>query len=223
MPLKSGSDQDAISSNIKELMHTGKYPQKQAIAIAENKSRENMKRGGKLGVMRALKLHEPHPVQATHVPHFGGLINGNTPGRTDNQNISVKPNSYIIPADVVSGLGQGSSLAGGKALDSITGVTPNKVPGVGSNIGLPAAAKMPGHFSNGGDSHRVKIVVASGEYHIPAENVEMIGKRAHDSAGHKNASREQHIKTGHKILDAFVKNRREKTIKEMKNLPGPKK
>ena len=38
MPLKAGSDKKTISSNIGELMHTGKYPQKQAIAIAYSKA-----------------------------------------------------------------------------------------------------------------------------------------------------------------------------------------
>lgn len=38
MPLKSGSSQKVISANIAELMHTGKYPQKQSIAIAMSKA-----------------------------------------------------------------------------------------------------------------------------------------------------------------------------------------
>lgn len=47
MPLKEGNDKETISENIKELMHSGKE-QKQAVAIALNKSREpSAKKGSK--------------------------------------------------------------------------------------------------------------------------------------------------------------------------------
>jgi hypothetical protein len=47
MPLKSGKSKKVISENIKELKSTGKYPQKQAVAIAFSKSRNGKKRGKK--------------------------------------------------------------------------------------------------------------------------------------------------------------------------------
>lgn len=34
MPLKRGKSQAVVSANIRELMHTGKYPRRQAVAIA---------------------------------------------------------------------------------------------------------------------------------------------------------------------------------------------
>jgi hypothetical protein len=43
MPLKTGSSERVISANIKELMKTGKYSQKQAIAIAESEARRGKK------------------------------------------------------------------------------------------------------------------------------------------------------------------------------------
>lgn len=155
---------------------------------------EHMARGGKLGVMRQMKLHEPH---------HHGLFKTSGAGRTDNLHISVPHNSYIVPADVVSGLGQGNTLAGAKWLDSITGVKgslPSGMPGA-----MNGAAKQPGHFASGG---MVPIVVAGGEYHIHPDAVKKIGKG--------------NIKHGHQILDEFVKHIREKTIKENSKLPGPK-
>jgi len=44
MPLQSGASPEIISANIRELMKTGKYPQKQAVAIAESKAREFRKK-----------------------------------------------------------------------------------------------------------------------------------------------------------------------------------
>lgn len=43
MPLKSGSDQATISSNIAELIRSG-YPSKQAAAIAYSKARDSKKK-----------------------------------------------------------------------------------------------------------------------------------------------------------------------------------
>lgn len=43
MPLKRGSSQKTIGTNIRELMHTGR-PQKQAIAIAYRKAGKSRKK-----------------------------------------------------------------------------------------------------------------------------------------------------------------------------------
>jgi hypothetical protein len=44
MPLKSGSSQEVISANIRELIRAG-HPRKEAIAIALSKSRKKGKKG----------------------------------------------------------------------------------------------------------------------------------------------------------------------------------
>lgn len=51
MPLKPRKGKAAISSNIKELIATGKYPQKQAIAIAMANARRTA--GKKIGVKKS--------------------------------------------------------------------------------------------------------------------------------------------------------------------------
>jgi hypothetical protein len=63
--------------------------------------------------------------------------------------------------------------------------------------------------ADGGAASGVPIVAAGGEYVIPPEDVVHIGGGDLDH--------------GHKVLDAFVKKMRQKTIKTLQNLPGPKK
>lgn len=219
MPLKPGSGESVISSNIKEMQNSG-HPHDQSVAAALHNA-DKYRRGGKLGVMRPMKMHEPH-----HVPHFGGLFHSSGAGRTDNMHVSVKPNSYIVPADVVSaGLGEGNTLAGARALDSLTGVKgslPSGMPGSMAS-GKKGPGATPGmKFSSGGTSNFVKIIVAGGEYNIPPESVEKIGRDALEKSGKKASSRDHAIREGHSVLDAFVKHVRKKTVDGLKKLPGPK-
>ena len=68
---------------------------------------------------------------------------------------------------------------------------------------------LPYSRATGGKTDGVPIVAAGGEYVIPPEDVVHIGGGDLDH--------------GHKILDAFVKKMRQKTIKTLQGLPGPKK
>lgn len=102
MPLIKSSSEPAFKENVRTLMHeVGESPhvqsQKQALAIAfAVKRKRKRKRGGKV--------------------HIGPII-GNTGGRADKVNISVPSGAYIIPSDIVSGLGEGNSLHGMKIIE----------------------------------------------------------------------------------------------------------
>ena len=147
MPLKKGSSQKTVSSNISELVHSGR-PQKQAIAIALNTARE---------VSRAKRAFGG---QAMHKPHIGA-IRSPVAGRTDHLPMHVPSGSYVIPADIVSSFGEGNTEAGFKVLD----------------MALEKYGNSPQARASGGSSGvQVPIVAAGGEYVIPPEVVTAIGE-----------------------------------------------
>lgn len=81
--------------------------------------------------------------------HAGGLLHGAAGGRTDTLNRTVPADSYVIPADVVSSLGQGNTASGGLILEQM-------FPG-----GRAAA------MAHGGAAQAVPVVLAGGEYVCP--------------------------------------------------------
>lgn len=88
---------------------------------------------------------------------FSGLIDTDVPGRTDKHPMGVKSGSYVLPADIVSSLGQGNSMAGAKALTQMF------------------QTKAPQGFADGGDVEPVDIVAAGGEVVLTPEQVAEVG------------------------------------------------
>jgi hypothetical protein len=147
-----------------------------------------------------------------------GLVHGLAGGRTDVHNISVPSGSYVVPADVVSGLAEGNTMSGASVMDRMMHSNPYGIAGgKGGRSGMgipraPAPFKQPsGAFKKGGQVHHgsaVPIVVAGGEaiYH-PETIIKKFGS----------------LKQGHAALDAFVKKVRAENVKNISKLPGPKK
>jgi hypothetical protein len=129
---------------------------------------------------------------------FTGYIPGTTGGRTDNKNINVGSGSYVIPADILSSLGQGNSHAGADALMNQLKMGPYEV-----NLRPLVKKAFGGEVGN-----PVPIVAASGEMVIPPHKVAELGGGDLDR--------------GHSILDAMVSHVRKKTISTLKKLPKPK-
>lgn len=91
------------------------------------------------------------------VAPFAGYIHGTTGGRTDNKPIDVESGAYVVPADILSGLGEGNSHAGWAALQA--------------QFGMGA----PGKADGGAVGEPTPIVAASGEAVIPPQKVAEIG------------------------------------------------
>jgi hypothetical protein len=125
-------------------------------------------------------------------PHVGP-IHSPVAGRTDHLPMHVPSGSYVIPADIVSAMGEGNTMAGFKVVRQML-------------KGLPGVQA----FADGGwTGELVPIVAAGGEYVITPQEVEAIGQ--------------DDLDRGHKALDSFIKKMRAKTVQTLKNLPGPKK
>lgn len=214
VPLNKSSTNTAFSDNVRQLRNE-KYPRDQALAIAyrvqRDAKRKGMARGGAVSNPYAM----PNPAAMSSpfaMPQpRRGMVAGTAPGRSDRRNAAVPPGSYVVPADVVSALGQGNTLAGADVMGKLLKQGP-----YGSAAPKPARTKAPRSvpkkprfgLAAGGSVDDVDIAVSDGEYLIDPEMVAMIGGGDPD---HGNA-----------VLDAFVRQVRDRYVDTLKNLPGPR-
>jgi hypothetical protein len=220
MPLTKGSSQKTISHNISEMMHAG-HPKDQAIAAALNTARSS----------HAFGSHVPAFIMKPTIPNMKkgtvsapskpvgpkmhiGPIHSAVAGRTDHLPVHVPSGAYVIPADIVSAMGEGNTMAGFKVARRIFDGSP-----YGANKPIYGQKGMPygGNLATGGhveeenenEDPGVPVVVAGGEYVIHPDHVRRLADGDLDE--------------GHKTLDHFVTKMRSKTVKTLKALPGPKK
>ena len=209
MPLAHGSSQKTISHNISEMVHAG-HPQEQAIAAALNTARKAKLVGGPLDYRKPdMTIPKPnYPMAGQHMTH-SGPIHSPVAGRTDHLPMSVKSGSYVIPADIISSMGEGNTMAGFKIarrMFSSKPYTQESQPYTESE--QPYAEGKPYGARADGGSTPVEIVAAGGEYVIHPKDITHLGGGDIDH--------------GHDILDHFIIGYRKKTIDVLKKLPGPK-
>lgn len=163
--------------------------------------------------------------------HPSGLLNSAGPGRTDTINTNVPSGAYVVPADVVSGLGEGNTLSGSAVIDRMFSTQPHGVqsrpirhgeggprppssrpesPPTGVQPGPTvntAAINSAGAYAKGGKTDdKAPVVLAGGEHVIsPDQIINKFGS----------------LKKGHKILDEWTVMQRHKIANEMLALPGP--
>jgi hypothetical protein len=146
-----------------------------------------------LRIAKASKVPEPAtPIGGATKLHTGA-IKAPVAGRTDHLPMHVPSGSYVVPADIVSAIGEGNTSHGFDIIDYMV-----KQRMASGGAAEPAQAGEP-----------VAIVAAGGEYVIPPEAVKGFGGGDLDA--------------GHKALDDWVKAERANTIKTLKGLPPPQK
>ena len=162
---------------------------------------------------------------AHHTAHpTTGFLHSAIPGRTDLIHANPPVGAYVLPADVVSGLAEGNSVAGAHLLDQALKIGPfgTALPAVRrGGVGVPSpppvfsgafmapAAKRGGRQGDQEVGKPTPILAAGGEYIVPPEIVALWG--------HGD------LKKGHDVLDQWVVRKRREIAKEMLKLPGPKK
>jgi hypothetical protein len=185
------------------------------------------------GPIKTPQLGVPAMNTAAKQAHFGALnmrpsinppgahlIHSAVPGRVDRIPMRARSGSFILPADVVSGLGQGNTYAGakmwGQALSHAAGPA-----GVTNTIKqrafhappMPSFGRAMGQvktkgFQAGGETDELTpIVTSGGEMIVDPEIVAAIG------GGDPEA--------GKKHLINSVTHVRKQTAKHLKSLPGP--
>lgn len=143
-----------------------------------------------------------------------GPINVAIPGRTDRLPIHVYSGAYVLPADIVSALGEGNTLAGNRVIEKmlLDGSISRKSAG-GVAHALSHSQNLTEKYGIKGPYHDegtlVPVIVAGGEYIIPPEKVLEIGEGDMDQ--------------GHSVLDKFVISQRRALRSRLAKLPGPAK
>lgn len=209
MPLIKSASPQAFKSNLKAEIAAGR-PKNQALAISYRVQDDAERRGFDAGGSVPFYARS-----AARNIERSGMVHSPTSGRSDQLPANVKSGSFVMPADALSGIGAGNSMAGANALNKLFKMGPYGAamphPKMGGGMKIPTAGMMKGRrgFADGGDvGQPVDIALSGGEFVIEPSKVAEIGGGD--------------IERGHALLDKMVQHIRAKTIKTLKRLPKPK-
>jgi hypothetical protein len=183
-------------------------------------------------------------VDSPMAPHEGAIATA-SPGRADVEPTHVHDGSYVLPAWLVSSMGEGNTAAGFDLLHEMFGQ-----PWQGQRPTLPWGAQAPSMRTKGGVgipqppslSFAVKrpMLIPGMSAENPALGREAHGGAATEGTGRPvpiNASGGEYvisprivaqigngdIDRGHRALDSWVLSLKKETANTIKNLPGPAK
>ena len=180
-----------------------------------------------------------------------GAIKSPVAGRTDHLNMHVPSGAYVIPADIISAMGEGNTLAGFRVAKSIFGQKfygSQGLPGeanpyaqsaapYGTGKGQPYVEAPEPYDADAPETvPQRKIAFSSSLPRIKADTPEPRAAGGETDAVPIVAAGGEYVihptdvqkvgkgslDDGHRILDQFVKQMRAKTIKTLEALPGPK-
>lgn len=179
MPLRKSPSDTAVSRNIRQLRRDG-YPAKQSVAIALDIQRKAQRGKAGGGIV--------WPGVAV------GYLKGGTPGRADSVSTMAEGGSYVVPADIVSGLGEGNSDAGAAIIAEM--------------IARRAALARGGFVSQSESAEPpTPVLLSHGEYVIPKDDVARFGAGDHEK--------------GVQWLDKWVVDQRKSLIRRLRTLKPP--
>lgn len=167
---------------------------------------------GMTSAARQAHFSGPNALHAAKIPGVH-LINSSVPGRVDRIPMRARSGSYVLPSDVVSGMGQGNTNAGAKMWGNLIAhsIGPMGIQNAIKQRSMPSARlRMTGTtktFAGGGSSEYTPIITAGGECLVDPEIVCELG----DGDPEK----------GKKILAASAMMVRDHYLKHGKALPRP--
>lgn len=129
-------------------------------------------------------------------PYVGPLY-GTTGGRADKLPGTARSGSHVLPADLVSHMGQGNTNAGLKRLDQMFKSGPY-------GMKIPQRRRR---ADGGGVDDEIPVMLSDGEYVVAPEVVEAIGNGD--------------VQAGHDILDQWIMHERQNAIQTLASLPPP--
>lgn len=155
------------------------------------------------------------PLPTTSDRTFKGPIVSAVPGRTDLHGTHVPSGSFVIPADIVSGHGEGNTLAGMHVLQKLFKMgahvgNPSKIPGINPTLQKLAKGGAPADRHVG---KPVPVKLAGGEIVVPPENVHETMSRV--------TGKKLSLSQSHAAMDQWVLKERKKLRKTLAKLPGP--
>lgn len=178
----------------------------------------SMATGGNIGQVKSPAMTPTWQQKAEARSMTRGPILSNVPGRTDAHATHVPSGSYVIPADIVSGRGQGNTIAGASALQKLFKMGPygspaGAMPKAGKGLPQPPSVGSLGK-AEGGDVANdpnvgtpVRVNLAGGEIVVPPENLMDV---VHPD-----------LKHAHAIMDKWVLDERKRLRQTLAKLPGP--